>query len=65
MASRAARVRQLIREHGQYAPEEEAARAAGIEPVHLDPKGTCRDRDHRHVRVLAGIWRHVVPLRPL
>jgi FMN phosphatase YigB (HAD superfamily) len=35
------------------------ASAAGITPVHLDPTRRCRDRDHRHVRTLASIWRHV------
>jgi putative hydrolase of the HAD superfamily len=35
------------------------ARGAGIEPLHLDPLRRCRARDHRHVRSLAGIWRHV------
>lgn len=37
------------------------ARAAGIEPLHLDPQRRCRATDHRHVRTLAGIWRHVAP----
>jgi putative hydrolase of the HAD superfamily len=37
------------------------AHAAGIVPVHLDPARRCRGRDHRHVRSLAGIWRHVTP----
>jgi putative hydrolase of the HAD superfamily len=37
------------------------ARAAGIAPIHLDPERACRARDHRHVRSLAGIWRHVAP----
>ncbi len=37
------------------------ARAAGIEPVHFDPARGCRDRDHRHVRSLTGIWRHAAP----
>lgn len=38
------------------------ARAAGIEPVHFDPARRCRARsEHRHVRSLRGIWRHVVP----
>ncbi len=37
------------------------ARAAGIVPIHLDPTRACRDPDHRHVRSLAGIWRHVTP----
>lgn len=35
------------------------ARAAGIEAIHLDPTRGCRARDHRHVRSLTGIWRHV------
>ncbi len=35
------------------------ARAAGITPIHFDPLRTCRATDHRHVRTLAGIWRHV------
>jgi putative hydrolase of the HAD superfamily len=33
--------------------------AAEIAPIHLDPRRACRSRDHRHVRSLAGIWRHV------
>jgi len=37
------------------------ATAAGIIPVHLDPARRCRDRDHRHIRALGSIWRHVVP----
>lgn len=37
------------------------ATAAGIIPVHLDPDRRCRDRDHRHVRTLGSIWRHVAP----
>lgn len=37
------------------------ARAAGIVPIHLDPNRSCRSRDHRHVRSLNGIWRHVGP----
>jgi FMN phosphatase YigB (HAD superfamily) len=36
------------------------ARAAGITPIHLDPLRACRAPDHRHIRTLAGIWRHVV-----
>jgi FMN phosphatase YigB (HAD superfamily) len=35
------------------------ARAAGIRAIHLDPTGRCRDREHRHVRTLTGLWRHV------
>ncbi|HEX4110446.1 MAG TPA: HAD family hydrolase [Solirubrobacteraceae bacterium] len=35
------------------------ARRAGIAPIHLDPARVCRARDHRHVRSLWGIWRHV------
>jgi putative hydrolase of the HAD superfamily len=38
------------------------AHAAGISPIHLDPLRVCRARDHRHIRLLSGIWRHVVPL---
>ena len=38
------------------------ARAAGIVPIHLDPTRGCRARDHRHIRSLAGIWRHVAPV---
>jgi putative hydrolase of the HAD superfamily len=30
------------------------ARAAGIEPVHVDPYGLCPDDDHRHVTSLAS-----------
>jgi putative hydrolase of the HAD superfamily len=36
------------------------ARAAGIVPIHLDPHRTCRAGDHRHVRSLSGVWRHVI-----
>ncbi|MBV9797495.1 MAG: HAD family hydrolase [Solirubrobacterales bacterium] len=36
------------------------ARAAGIVPIHLDPYRTCRAGDHRHVRWLNGVWRHIV-----
>lgn len=36
------------------------AHAAGIVPIHLDPYRRCRARDHRHIRALSGIWRHVV-----
>jgi putative hydrolase of the HAD superfamily len=39
----------------------DGARAAGIVPIHLDPDRACRSRDHRHIRSLAGIWRHVAP----
>jgi putative hydrolase of the HAD superfamily len=35
------------------------ARAAGITPIHLDPLRACRDRDHRHIRTLAGLWQHI------
>ncbi|MBV8946344.1 MAG: HAD family hydrolase [Solirubrobacterales bacterium] len=38
------------------------ARAAGITPIHFDPLRACRARDHRHVRSLAGIRRHIAPL---
>lgn len=37
------------------------ARAAGITPIHFDPNHSCRAGDHRHIRSLASIWRHVVP----
>jgi putative hydrolase of the HAD superfamily len=37
------------------------ARSAGIVPIHLDPLRRCRAPDHRHVRGLSGIWRHVAP----
>jgi putative hydrolase of the HAD superfamily len=37
------------------------ARAAGITPIHFDPLRACRARDHRHVRSLPGIWRHIRP----
>jgi HAD superfamily hydrolase (TIGR01509 family) len=39
------------------------ARAAGITPIHFDPLRACRARDHRHIRSLPGIWRHVIPPR--
>ncbi len=35
------------------------ARAAGITPIHFDPRRACGAREHRHVRSLPGIWRHV------
>jgi putative hydrolase of the HAD superfamily len=35
------------------------AHAAGIAPIHLDPGRSCRAADHRHIRSLNGIWRHV------
>jgi putative hydrolase of the HAD superfamily len=37
------------------------ALAAGITPIHLDPHRRCRVDNHRHVRALSGIWRHVAP----
>jgi putative hydrolase of the HAD superfamily len=37
------------------------ARAAGITPIHFDPLRACRARDHRHVRSLSGLWRHLAP----
>jgi putative hydrolase of the HAD superfamily len=37
------------------------ASAAGIVPIHLDPARRCRDREHRHIRGLNSIWRHVAP----
>jgi putative hydrolase of the HAD superfamily len=39
------------------------ALASGIVPIHLDPNRRCRARNHRHVRSLTGIWRHVAPPR--
>ena len=36
------------------------ATAAGIVPIHLDPAERCRDPDHRHIRTLGSIWRHVM-----
>jgi putative hydrolase of the HAD superfamily len=35
------------------------ARAAGVAPIHLDPRRSCRAADHRHLRSVGGIWRHV------
>jgi putative hydrolase of the HAD superfamily len=35
------------------------ASAAGIIPIHFDPLRVCRARDHRHIRSLPGLWRHV------
>jgi FMN phosphatase YigB (HAD superfamily) len=35
------------------------AAAAGIAAIHLDPYRACRATDHRHIRALSGIWRHV------
>jgi putative hydrolase of the HAD superfamily len=40
------------------------ARAAGMTPIHFDPPRACRTTDHRHIRSLPGIWRHVAPTRP-
>jgi putative hydrolase of the HAD superfamily len=37
------------------------AQSAGIVPIHLDPERRCRASDHRHIRRLSGIWRHVAP----
>jgi putative hydrolase of the HAD superfamily len=37
------------------------ARAAGVTPIHFDPLRACRANDHRHIRSLTGIWRHVAP----
>jgi putative hydrolase of the HAD superfamily len=39
----------------------DGARRAGIRPIHLDPDRSCRSTDHRHIRSLNGIWRHVAP----
>jgi putative hydrolase of the HAD superfamily len=35
------------------------ARAARILPIHFDPTRTCRATDHRHIRSLSGVSRHV------
>ena len=35
------------------------ALAAGITPIHFDPLRLCRATDHRHIRSLPGIRRHV------
>ncbi|MGO9906860.1 MAG: HAD family hydrolase [Solirubrobacteraceae bacterium] len=35
------------------------ALAAGIDPIHFDPLRLCRATDHRHIRSLPGIRRHV------
>ena len=37
------------------------AHAAGIAPIHFDPLLGCRSRDHRHIRTLPGLWRHLAP----
>lgn len=37
------------------------ARAAGITPIHFEPFRACRARDHRHIRSLPGLWRHIAP----
>ncbi len=37
------------------------ARAAGVTPIHFDPFRACRARDHRHIRSLPGLWRHLTP----
>jgi putative hydrolase of the HAD superfamily len=66
-----ARIFQIALHQARAAPERAAhvgdmlstdiagARAAGIEPLHFDPPRRCRARDHRHVRSLTGIWRHI------
>jgi putative hydrolase of the HAD superfamily len=36
------------------------ASAAGITPIHFDPLRACRAREHRHIRSLPGLWRHVI-----
>jgi HAD superfamily hydrolase (TIGR01509 family) len=33
--------------------------AAGITPIHFDPPRACRATDHRHIRSLPGLWRHI------
>jgi putative hydrolase of the HAD superfamily len=40
------------------------ARAAGVEAVHVDPHRLCRAADHRHVRSLGGLHRHVAAAGP-
>ena len=35
------------------------AHRAGIVAIHLDPTRACRASDHRHIRALPGIWRHI------
>jgi FMN phosphatase YigB (HAD superfamily) len=35
------------------------ASAAGITPIHFDPFRACRATNHRHVRSLSGLWRHI------
>jgi putative hydrolase of the HAD superfamily len=40
------------------------AHAAGVAPIHFDPLRACRAADHRHIRTLRGIWRHVAPPAP-
>lgn len=35
------------------------ARAAGLAAIHLDPSRRCRSAQHRHIRSLSGIWRHI------
>jgi putative hydrolase of the HAD superfamily len=35
------------------------ARAAGITPIHFDPLRSCRRPDHRPLRFLPGLWRHI------
>jgi putative hydrolase of the HAD superfamily len=39
------------------------AHSAGIVAIHLDPERRCRASDHRHIRRLSGIWRHIEPDR--
>lgn len=39
----------------------DGARAAGIPAIHFDPHRVCRTAEHRHIRSLSGIWRHVRP----
>ena len=35
------------------------AQAAGIAAIHFDPARRCRASEHRHIRSLGGLWRHI------
>jgi putative hydrolase of the HAD superfamily len=52
---------QVVHVGDMLATDIAGAHAAGLVPIHLDPSRRCRARDHRHVRALTGIWRHVAP----
>ncbi len=61
LASARARPDQVVHVGDMISADVDGAHAAGIEPIHVDPTRACRRSDHRHIRSLSGIWRHVAP----